>query len=159
MEIYFLRHGEAGKSGAARGGDAARELTDEGIARMQREASFLATLRLSLDAILTSPLVRAQQTAEIVARELRLLDALVVEDRLSPGFGPKELRRILQEHRAAGALMLVGHEPDFSATIAACIDGGRVEIKKGALARVDIDNPDSLSGQLIWLLPGRVLAP
>jgi phosphohistidine phosphatase len=159
MEVYFLRHGEAGKGSGGHGGDAARQLTEEGIARMEREAVFISALRLRLDAILTSPLVRAQQTAEIVARELRLLDALAVEDHLSPGFGPEELRRILQEHRAAGALMLVGHEPDFSSTIAACIDGGRVEIKKGALARVDIDNPDSLSGILVWLLPPRVLAP
>ena len=55
--------------------------------------------------------------------------------------------------------MLVGHEPDFSATIAACIGGGSVECKKGGLARLDIDDPDSLSGTLVWLLPPRVLAP
>ncbi|MGA2479652.1 MAG: phosphohistidine phosphatase SixA [Spirochaetia bacterium] len=159
MEVYFLRHGEAGKSSRGQGGDAARQLTEEGIARMEREAAFISALRLRLDAILTSPLVRAQQTAEIVARELRLLDALAVDERLSPGFGPKELGGIVREHRAAAALMLVGHEPDFSAAIAACIGGGRVECKKGALARVDFDTPDLSSGVLVWLLPPRVLAP
>lgn len=159
MEIYFLRHGEAGKSSGGRGGDAERPLTEEGVARMEREAGLIATLRLGLDLIMTSPLVRAQQTAEIVARELHLLDALVIDDRLAPGFGPKELRAILREHRANTALMLVGHEPDFSSIIAACIEGGRIECKKGGLARVDLDDPDALSGRLVWLLPPRVLAP
>jgi phosphohistidine phosphatase len=158
MEVYFLRHGEAGKSGRGQGGDAARELTEEGIARMEREAASISALRLRLDAVLTSPLVRARQTAEIVARKLRLLDALAVDERLSPGFNPEGLRRILREHGSASALMVVGHEPDFSGTIAACIGGGRVECKKGALVRVDFD-PDSFSGTLIWLLPPRVLAP
>ena len=159
MEVYFLRHGEAGKSSGGHGGDAARQLTEEGIARMEREAVFISALRLRLDAIMTSPLVRAHQTAEIVARELRLLDALAVDERLSPGFGPEELRGILREHRAASALMLVGHEPDFSSTISACIQGGRMECKKGGLARVDFDDPGSLTGTLVWLLPPRVMAP
>jgi phosphohistidine phosphatase len=159
MEVYFLRHGEAGKSSRGEGGDAARRLTEEGIARMQREAVFMHGLRLRPEVILTSPLARARQTAEIVARELGLADALAVDERLSPGFGPEELREILREHRGAAALMLVGHEPDFSATIAACVHGGRVECKKGSLARVDFDHPDALSGTLAWLLPPRVLAP
>ena len=159
MEIYFLRHGEAGKSSGGRGGDAERPLTEEGVARMEREAVLIATLRLGLDLIMTSPLVRAQQTAEIVARELRLLDALAIDDRLAPGFGPKELLSILREHRANTALMLVGHEPDFSSAIAACIEGGRIELKKGGCARVDLDDTDTLSGRLVWLLPPRVLAP
>ena len=124
---------------------------------MEREASALALLRLPLDLIITSPLVRAQQTAEIVARRLNLMDALVEDERLAPGFGAAELGSIMREHRALTALMLVGHEPDFSTVIAACIGGGRVECKKGGLARVDFQDPSSLSGVLAWLLPPRVL--
>jgi phosphohistidine phosphatase len=159
MEFYFLRHGEAEKSNGGQGGDDKRPLTEEGAARMERGALLIATLRLGLDLIMTSPLVRAQQTAEIVARELHLLDALAIDDRLAPGFGPEELQAILREHRSSTALMLVGHEPDFSSTIAACIEGGHIECKKGGLARVDLDNPDVLSGRLVWLLPPRVLVP
>jgi phosphohistidine phosphatase len=159
MEVYFLRHGEAGKSARGQGGDAARALTEDGIARMKREAIFIAGLRLRLDAILTSPLIRAHQTAEIVARELGLLDCLAVDERLSPGFDRERLREILRERSSAEALMLVGHEPDFSAAIAACIHGGRIECKKGALARLDFDRPDSLTATLAWLLPPRVMAP
>jgi phosphohistidine phosphatase len=159
MEVYFLRHGEAGKSSGGAGRDAERALTGEGIARMAREAVLIASLRLGLDAIITSPLVRARQTAEIVARELHLLDALAIDERLSPGFDAGALQAIIRERGAATALMFVGHEPDFSSTVAECISGGRVELKKGGLARVDIDDPDSLAGTLVWLLPPRVLAP
>ena len=159
MEVYFLRHGDAGSRETWKGSDASRPLSDEGAARMEREASTLALLRLPLDRILTSPLVRAQQTAEIVARRLNLLDALAEDDRLAPGFGMAELGRIMREHRALTALLLVGHEPDFSTVISACIGGGRIECKKGGLARVDIEDPTTLAGLLVWLLPPRVLAP
>jgi phosphohistidine phosphatase len=159
MEVYFLRHGDAGSRETWKGSDESRPLSKEGAARMEREASALASLRLPLDLIITSPLVRAQQTAEIVARRLNLLDALVEDDRLAPGFGAAELGSIMREHRALTALMLVGHEPYFSAIIAGCIGGGRVECKKGALARVDFQDPASLAGLLVWLLPPRVLAP
>jgi phosphohistidine phosphatase len=158
MEIYFLRHGDAGSRETWKGSDASRPLSDEGAARMEREASTLALLRLPLDRILTSPLVRAQQTAEIVARRLNLLDAFAEDERLAPGFGAVELGRIVREHRALTALLLVGHEPDFSNVISACIGGGRVECKKGGLARVDIEDPDTMAGLLVWLLPPRVLA-
>jgi phosphohistidine phosphatase len=157
MEIYFLRHGDAGSRETWKGTDARRPLSNEGAARMEREASTLALLRLPLDRILTSPLVRAQQTAEIVARRLNLVDALADDDRLAPGFGTAELGRIVQEHRALTALLLVGHEPDFSTVISACIGGGRVECKKGGLARVDIQDLETFAGILVWLLPPRVL--
>jgi phosphohistidine phosphatase len=159
MEIYFLRHGDAGSRESWKGSDASRPLSDEGAARMEREASAMALLQLRLGLILSSPLVRARQTAEIVARTLKLADALADDDRLAPGFGIDELGGIMREHRAVTALMLVGHEPDFSTVIAACIGGGRVDCKKGGLARVDFQDPSSLSGLLVWLLPPRVLAP
>jgi phosphohistidine phosphatase len=159
MEIYFLRHGDAVKKSGGKGGDGERPLSTEGTALITREAGAIALLRLGLDLIMTSPLVRARQTAEIVARELRLPGALAIDERLAPGFGPNALLSILREHRANTALLLVGHEPDFSQTIAACIGGGRVECGKGGLARVDLDDPDSIRGTLAWLLPARVLAP
>jgi phosphohistidine phosphatase len=159
MEIYFLRHGDAVKTSSGKGGDGERLLSTEGAARMKREAGAIASLRLGLQLIVTSPLVRARQTAQIVAQALGMLDACAIDERLAPGFGPEALLSILREHRAATALLLVGHEPDFSQTIAACIGGGRVQCGKGGLARVDLDDPDSIRGALAWLLPRRVLAP
>jgi phosphohistidine phosphatase len=159
MEIYFLRHGDAGTAEAWKGSDAERPLSKEGAATMERVAAAIARLHPTLDAILTSPLLRARQTAEIVAKKLRFTQVLFVEDRLAPGFGAAELKRILKERRASRGLMLVGHEPDFSKVISACIGGGSVECKKGSLIRVDMDDPSSLTGVLVWLLPPRVLAP
>lgn len=159
MEVYFLRHGDAGSRESWKGSDATRPLSADGIARMEREASTMAALRLPPGVILTSPLVRARQTAAIVARALTLEDALADDDRLAPGFGIEELGSIMREHRDTAALMLVGHEPDFSTVIAACIGGGRVDCKKGGLARVDFLDASSQKGLLVWLLPPRVLAP
>jgi phosphohistidine phosphatase len=159
MEVYFLRHGDAGQRESWKGSDATRPLSDEGAARMEREASTMAQLKLPLGVILTSPLVRARQTAEIVARALGLSDRMTEDERLEPGFGIEELGGIMREHRGAEALMLVGHEPDFSTVIAACIGGGRVDCKKGGLARVDFLDASSLKGLLVWLLPPRILAP
>ncbi len=158
MELYFLRHGLAHERDEWAGDDWHRPLTEEGQARMMREAETLVRLNVQLDLILTSPLVRARQTAEIVARQLHVLDKLVVDERLAAGFGPDQLARILEAHSTVGALMLVGHEPDFSETVGALIGGGRVEIKKGSVARVDVINLRALAGELVWLLPPKVLA-
>jgi phosphohistidine phosphatase len=157
MEIYFLRHGDYQKKPGMK--DDECPLSGHGAELMEREASSIARLGLPLDLIISSPLVRARQSAEIIARPLRLLDALVVDERLAPGFGPESFALILKEHGACAALMLVGHEPDFSRTIAACTGGGRVACRKGSLARVDFEKPATLEGVLAWLLPPEVLAP
>jgi phosphohistidine phosphatase len=154
MEVYFLRHGEAQKSAGR--SDAERPLTEAGAAQMEREASSIARLGLRPDLIISSPLVRARQTAEIVARGLRLAEAPRVDERLSPGFDLEALALILREHDTCAALMLVGHEPDFSRTILACT-GGRVECRKGSLARVDFERLPVMEGILAMLLPPAVL--
>jgi phosphohistidine phosphatase len=159
MELYFLRHGEARKKDEWQGEDSERPLSKDGITRMKEEATAIAGLGLGLELIITSPLVRARQTADIVARALALRQSLVIDDRLSPGFGRDALAQVLKKHSNRKSVMLVGHDPDFSETIAACIGGGRVECKKGGFARVDLDDPATLRGTLIWLMPPRVLAP
>jgi len=158
MEIYFLRHGDAGARDKWAGSDEERPLTPEGAARMEREAVALSRLALPVELILTSPLVRARQTAEIAARRLSLRDVLKEDSRLRPGFGVDGLSSILQDHRDVRALMLVGHEPDFSTVISTCIGGGSVEMKKGGVARVDIASPALLRGVLVWLVPPRLFA-
>ncbi len=157
MKLFFLRHGLADRS-AWSGDDFARPLTQHGVDRMILEAETIAKLDLPLDAILTSPLKRALQTAEIVAEQLNLLDRLKVDERLSPGFGRADLLAILEDHTYAEALMFVGHEPDFSYTIEGIIGGGTVVCKKGSLARVDLTDAGVLSGELVWLIPPKALA-
>jgi phosphohistidine phosphatase len=168
MEIYFLRHGEAATKGDWDGGDDGRPLSKEGVARIKREAKTMAGLGLSLELIVTSPLVRARQTADIVALALGLRgnaaghrgrESVVVDDLLAPGFRRSGLAQVLKKHAGCKALMLVGHEPDFSETIADSIGGGKVEIRKGSLARVDFEDAESIRGVLLWLIPPQFLAP
>ena len=157
MKLYLLRHGLAADREEWSGDDVDRPLTGEGRARMAREAATLARLGLGLDLILTSPLVRAYQTAESVALRLGMMDKLITDERLAPGFGADQLAPLVREHSNAAALMLVGHEPDFSELIGALIGGGRVECKKGSLACVNLPDPLRLTGELIWLLPPKIL--
>ncbi|MDB5040604.1 MAG: phosphohistidine phosphatase, SixA [Candidatus Eremiobacteraeota bacterium] len=157
MKLYFLRHGEAGDPAQWEGNDAERPLTDDGRRRMALEARTMRRLELGVDRVITSPLLRARQTAEIVAVELKRKDRVVTDSRLGPDFGPERLAEILRDNQDVHDLMLVGHEPSMSATIGRLIGGGRVELKKGGLARTDVPNPAQLSGELEWLLPPRAL--
>ncbi len=157
MRLYFLRHGLAGEREDWRGDDAQRPLTPEGIKKMEREAKTIARLELGLDAIVTSPLVRAAQTARIVADELQLRDVLVEDANLGLDFDLGRLRSVIENHPAADALMLVGHEPSMSRTLGLIVGGARIDLKKGALACADVD-PLSLRGQLLALVPPKLLA-
>jgi phosphohistidine phosphatase len=157
LKLYFLRHGQAGDRDEWKGDDAARPLTPEGKRRMKREAAAIRRLDPGLDAIVTSPLVRAHATAEIVADALGIGARLVADPRLAPGFGPKQLQALIAAQRGAAALMLVGHEPDFSQTITHLIGGGRLDVKKGALALVELEDRATLAGRLVWLIPPKAL--
>jgi phosphohistidine phosphatase len=157
VQFYFLRHGQAENRHEWQGDDAARPLTVEGKKRMEREAAGIRTLGLHLELIISSPLVRAYQTAEIVARGQGEAIRLVPDDRVAPGFGPTHLAAILGEHKRAQGIMLVGHEPDFSETIGQVTGGGRLVMKKGALAYVELGNTVPPRGRLVWLLPPKLL--
>jgi phosphohistidine phosphatase len=155
MELYFLRHGIAADVGPAGLGDAGRPLTKAGITKMQAGGRGMRRLGLRLDALLSSPLARAHETAAIVARELGL--ELQLAEKLAPGCDLAQLFALLGEYRAAEHIMLVGHEPDFSSLIGALTGGSQVLLKKGGLARVDIERLEQGAGTLTWLLPPRVL--
>lgn len=157
MELYLVRHGVAANRRDWQGDDADRPLTKEGKQEMQRVAAGIAKLGLALDAILTSPYARASETAEIIAKELGMTDKLAKDDRLEYGFGRKKLRQVMGDYGDAQALMLVGHEPDFSKLIGK-LTGGRVVIDKGGLAHITLPDADTLKGELCWLLPPQVLA-
>jgi phosphohistidine phosphatase len=157
LRLFFLRHGLADRDQFEGPDDAMRPLVAEGRRRMRVTAEFLARLDLRIDLILTSPLVRAVQTAEIVAARLGLDEAMHVDDRLGPGCDLAALAAILaglpDDHRR---LLLVGHEPSFS-TLVAELTGCAVPLKKGALARVDLQPGRDPRGLLVWLLQPRVL--
>jgi len=161
MELFFLRHGKAvepGSSGA--GDDFSRQLTERGIDEMEAEAEAIELLGLKLDVILTSPLLRAKHTAEIVAKRLGLKKRLIVAEPLTAGCDLDRLRHLLSQHSTAERVLLVGHEPDFSSMIGELIGGGAasVEIKKACLAALKVNRSVRPgSGTLRLLLPPRVL--
>jgi phosphohistidine phosphatase len=155
MELYLLRHGIAADVGPKGSGDAGRPLTEEGIARMREAAHGLQRLGLQLDMLLSSPLVRARQTAEIIGQALNIEPQLAAA--LAPGCGLAQLRDLLGQHRGAQRVMIVGHEPDFSELTGALTGGSRVQFKKGGLARVDAVVAEQGAGVLAWLLAPRVL--
>jgi phosphohistidine phosphatase len=153
VRLFFLRHGRAMARADWSGDDDLRPLTPEGEAAMAREARTIAAMDLGLKVIITSPLARARRTAEIVAEAAGGGVSVVEDERLAGGFDVKALRAVVAEHGTPKALMLVGHEPDFSTVVGALIGGGRVVCKKGGLARVDAADGDLKAAELAWLLP------
>jgi phosphohistidine phosphatase len=158
LNLYLVRHGLATwPAGAWPGSDAERPLTPEGERIIRAEGAALARLGLQPDLILHSPLLRARQTAELIAEALGLADRAQAHDLLSPGFDHKALKELLHEHAGREALMLVGHAPDMGKVVEK-ITGGAVKIKEGAVACVKIDKPDGTpEGTLFWLATAELL--
>jgi phosphohistidine phosphatase len=152
LRLYFLRHGKAWARADWHEDDGLRPLTEAGAAISRSEGRAMKAMGLTPDVIVTSPLARARRTAEIVAAELDMSDRLVEDRRLAHGFDAARLAEIVAGHVGAAGLMVVGHEPDLSATVAELTGGGRVDFKKGGLARVDVKGPDLEDGILAWLL-------
>jgi phosphohistidine phosphatase len=152
LRLFFLRHGKAMARADWREDDGLRPLTPEGERLMHAEAPAIGRLTRGLELILTSPLARARRTAEIVAEDLGLEAVLRDEPQLGHGLDGEVLRGIVASVPDLTSLMVVGHEPDFSMTIGELIGGGRVDMKKGGLARVDVTGPRLDDGVLAWLL-------
>ena len=149
MQLYFLRHGEADWPGWTKPDDE-RPLTDFGKKEVRQVATFLNRLKVKPDLIVTSPLPRALQTAEVAAEQLKT--KLRQDEALEPGFGISELSTVLKRHPSK-VLMLVGHEPDFSSVVSA-LTGASLKLSKAGVALVDID-PEAEEGRLLWLFPPK----
>ncbi len=125
--IWLLRHGDA-EDGAGKP-DAERELTKKGERQSREAGRAMKAIGVKLDVCLSSPKVRARQTAELACAELGA--SIELDERLAGGdFDPLELAA------GRGEVLLVGHEPDFSRAVA-IVTGSRVKLKKGGLAGVD----------------------
>lgn len=156
MRLYFLRHGIA-EEGSCTLPDDLRALTPEGITEMRRMASALHRKNLRIERILTSPLVRARQTADIVADALGLTDALQEDDRLAGGFHLGDVQQMVAECQPAERLMFVGHEPTLRYVATHLIGGGQMNLKKGGLIRLRTDRIEPGAATLDWLLTPDVL--
>lgn len=150
-QLHLLRHAHAGDPVAYVGPDAARPLSEKGERHADRLGRFLKRAGFAPDLIVSSPRVRALRTAEIVA--LHLGQPVGIDDRLAGPLDASTLEAILSEHGETLRPMFVGHDPDFSELVARLSGAGSIPMKKGAIARIDIDRPLSDgAGTLRWLV-------
>jgi phosphohistidine phosphatase len=157
MKIYILRHGIAEDQRAGKS-DAARKLTPEGKQKLLRVLEVAREAGVSVSLILSSPLVRAVETAQLAAELLRYQGRVVQTDALVPESTPQKVWEEIRARKGDNAVLLAGHEPLLSAVAAHLLGAPslQVDFKKGALVRVDCERlsgePD---GVLKWMLtPG-----
>lgn len=156
MQLALLRHGVAEDLGPSTGWqDGPRRLTDEGRRRMRLAAQGMARLGLEFDAVVTSPLTRCAQTADIVCDVLG--GTARADERLKPGMAADALVFLLMEQPLDASILVCGHQPDLSHATAELVSGGAVEFKKGGLALIDLDVPRAGAGILRALYPPSVL--
>ncbi len=157
-ELYLIRHGVTEERGDKWPDDTKRPLTADGIARMKKAARGLERLGVTLDVILSSPLVRARQTAESLSARLQGHPPIVNSEALAPGGTFAALVADLEKQARKTRIALVGHEPAMGELAARLIGSRRaIELKKGAVVRIDVDAIPPNGGDLRWLLPSSVL--
>jgi phosphohistidine phosphatase len=158
MELFLLRHGPAVERGT-RGfeDDSTRPLTPKGRRQLRKTTAALKKLEADFDLILSSPLVRAKQTAEIVAAGLKLKKRLKFASALAPGGDADILMRQLEREKPGPKrILLVGHEPDLSQLASLLVAGGpqlQLDFKKGGLCKLEADKLHAgKCATLAWLL-------
>lgn len=165
MQLLVIRHAIAeNRDDYATTGadDDERPLTPVGKRRMRRNAEGLRRAATHVEVLAASPLVRAQQTARILADEFRLRDVETLEA-LRPEGHPRELLTWLAKQSPDAVVAVVGHEPNVGALVSWCVAGvdtPKVAFKKGGAAMIDFSNkPAAGRGTLHWLLtPGQLRA-
>jgi phosphohistidine phosphatase len=156
MLLHLVRHGDAGDPAAWNGPDAARPLSDKGRGQAERLGVFLADHDVKMDAVITSPKLRAVQTAEIVAGHLGA--SVTTDDRLGDALDLATLDAVLTDAGDPDRAILFGHDPDFSEFVAELCSASNVPMRKGALAKIEVDRPlQTAGGTLRWLIPPDAL--
>ena len=160
MELYFLRHAiavEPGTPGYAKDSD--RPLTPEGVEKMKKGAHGMKRSGIEFEAIVSSPFLRARQTAEIVAKEYRFADKILFSEALTPFGSFEKFMASLKDYQDYEKVLFVGHEPTLSHFIASLVSekaDARIEMKKGGLCLVETSSSGK-DGALKWILAPAVL--
>jgi phosphohistidine phosphatase len=159
MDLYIMRHGKAGHSSGGQD-DRLRALTPAGRKEIRAIARWLKAEKIPFDLIASSPLVRARETAGILARTLGLKEQAVIWEDLSPGGDPDTVCFSATQSGGRGDVLIIGHEPDMSGLIGKIISpGGAVSVifSKGGLAKIRYFSFDDRhpSGVLEYLLTAR----
>jgi len=161
MMLYIVRHAIA-EDAPPGGNDAARRLTPSGRRRMQDVVRGLRALRVEPDVILTSPLVRAVETARIVVNGLRNAPEPRELAALTSDVSPADTLKALRPFGRSKHVMVIGHEPNLSNMLALLLtgapDGAAIELKKGGCAAAELTAFEPRGGATLrWLLPPRAL--
>lgn len=163
MNLYLMRHGLAVERGTP-GYDSDRErpLTSKGERKVGRVAEALVKMDVSFDAILSSPLVRAQQTADVLKDEMKAKPKVQLTEHLAPGGNARELVNLLQHLSGSPQeILLVGHEPDLGQLAASLLTGGEgvtIPFRKGGVAKLAVESLRAgRCATLEWLLTSRQL--
>ena len=158
MIIYFLRHASAGERRATAAKDEKRPLDKEGIEQSRHIGRLLAAMQVELDAIISSPLKRAAQTASLVANEIGYEKKIELEAAMRPSASFESFRRLLESRRRDEAVMVVGHNPSISEFLSLTLTGGEddsiVQMKKGSVAKIDMRG--MRQGVLHWYVTPRI---
>ena len=158
MLLHLVRHADAGDPEAWDGPDAARPLSEKGRTQAERLGAFLADHDVRPDALITSPKLRASQTAEIIAAHLGL--SVATDDRLAGGPDLAKLDAVLTDAGDPERPMLFGHDPEFSEFVADLCGATNAPMRKGTLAKIEVDRPLKRGGgTLRWLIPPDAVKP
>ena len=159
LELYLIRHGVAEERGDKYPDDSKRPLTGQGMSRLRKEARALDTLGVTFDQIITSPLVRTRQTADVFAEVMKGKPPVASADALAPAGTATAVLQELGKYMRKGRIALVGHEPNIG-ELAARLIGARepLAFKKGAVCRIDFEVlPPKGHGQLRWFVTPLML--
>ena len=154
MNIYLIRHGDAEKASMQKK-DADRKLTQDGEQKIKSAAEGWKLLIPNFSHIISSPLIRAAQTAEIIAKVFDYKEKIITDKRLSPGTKTEALIDLANEI-VGQDMAFIGHEPDFSDSLSDLISnsGVKVDFKKGMIAKISFGGKAKLSrGLLEFLIP------
>jgi phosphohistidine phosphatase len=154
MQLYILRHADADTKAAT---DSARTLSERGEQQAREIAQFCRKQGIQPDVIFASPLIRAQQTAKPVAKELSV--EITTAPWLACGAKPEVILAELAGLKNVPAVMLVGHEPDFSSLIAHLLGAasGSIHVRKASLTCVEVLLPRKGGGRLEFSIPARMM--
>ncbi len=159
MILYFLRHGRAEE---ARGGDdGGRRLTHEGATALRHAGPLWRRLNLRPAVVISSPLPRALETAQLLCEAVGIRRPPVVDDRLLPGASWPDFAQAMAAHPDARRVLFVGHQPDLGSAVELLTGATSVRLRPGSLACIEFPGvPDPASGEIAWLLdPDLYVAP
>jgi phosphohistidine phosphatase len=159
MIIYFLRHASAGQSKTNPALDAKRPLDKDGIEQSAQMGRALNALDVQVDAIVSSPLKRASQTASLVGNEIGFDSKLIFSPALQPDASFASFRDLIEKHAKQDAIMVVGHNPSLSRFLSLLLTGGvndrLIDMKKGGVARVELSS--RRPAELDWCLTPKLV--